>query len=364
MVSIVRNERRKPVVVVVSALGRTTRELAQAAERAALADIDQALKILGDIEASHCSLASELLAQSTEAESTTTRLHDIMHDARLVIRSVAISRQLTDRTLDRIMAYGEDLSRTIAAAALKGAGLGVEEIDARDVVVTTSAYGSAEPLLDKTAVRLMDIGNRLHNTEQTVVVTQGFVGQSEDGITTTMGKESSNLSATLLAASLSASEVIIWTDVEGVRSIDPHYAANTRVRTHLSYTQARQAAMRGLKLMYPTMITPAERAGIPIRIACANNPVGDSTVIDALQQDGIPVLFALPESERTTITVMFADLRSWFHAVATLPSDIHDFGIEHVEADITSQAASLVVNNDAVTAVLNHLHTQLCTQNA
>lgn len=363
MASIVRNELRKPVVVVVSALGRTTRELAHAAGLASKADTEQALQILERIETSHCLLANELLADGTEAESTTMRLRDTMHQARSVIQSVAIARQLSDRTLDRVMAYGEDLSRIIAAAALQGAGLDVTEIDARDIVVTTSAYGTAEPLFDKTTVRLQDVRSRLQSSENAVVVTQGFVGQTEDGITTTMGKESSNLSATLLAASLGATEVVIWTDVEGIRSIDPRYAATTHVRVHLSYTQARQAALRGLKLIYPTMISPAEHAGIPIRIASASNPRGDSTVIDATQHEGIPVLFALPEADHTTVTVMFASLRTWFHAVASLPPAIHDLAIQHVDADTTDQAASLVVDNEVVAAVLDHLHTQLCTKN-
>jgi aspartate kinase len=363
MVSIVRNELRKPVVVVVSALGRTTRELANAAGLAATAETEQALRILERIEAFHCALASELLAQGLGAKSTTTRLHDVMHQARSVIRSVGIARQLSDRTLDRVMAYGEDLSRIIAAAALEGAGLDVTEIDARDIVVTTSAYGSAEPLFEKTTVRVRDMQNHVRSSNNGVVVTQGFVGQTEDGSTTTMGKESSNLSATLFAASLGASEVVIWTDVEGVRSIDPRYATTTRVRAHLSYAQARQAAMKGLKLIYPTMISPAEQAGIPIRIASASNPAGESTIIDAQQQEGIPVLFAQPESNHTTVTAMFASLRSWLKAVASLPATIHDLAIQHVDADTTDQAASLVVDNEVVAAVLDHLHTQLCTKN-
>lgn len=363
MVSIIRNEQRKPVVAVVSALGHTTRDLAYAAKCAVTADTEQALKILKRIEASHCELASELLAHTAGSDATTMRLLDIMQQVRSVIRSIGIARQLSDRTLDRVMAYGEDLSRIIAVATLEQTELNVSEIDARDIIVTTSDYGAAEPLFDKTTVRLRDVREKLQQSETAVVVTQGFVGQTEDGITTTMGKESSNLSATLLAASLDATEVIIWTDVEGVRSIDPRYSVDTLVRTQLSYTQARQAALRGLKLIYPTMITPAERAGIPIRIASASNPRGDSTVIDATEQAGIPVLFALPDADHTTVTAMFASLRSWFNAVASLPTAIHDLAIQHVDADTTDQAASLIVDNEVVAAVLDHLHTKLCTKN-
>ena len=126
------------------------------------------------------------------------------------------------------------------------AGLTAREVDARTLIVTDSAHGHASPLLEPTRNRVQ---HALGTAPAGIVVTQGFVASSERGDTTTMGRESSNLSAALLAASLDASGVSIWTDVEGVRSADPSMCTNSFSIEHLHYDQARIAAAYGLKLL-------------------------------------------------------------------------------------------------------------------
>jgi aspartate kinase len=152
-----------------------------------------------------------------------------------------------------------------------------------------------------------------------VVVTQGFVGRTEHGDTTTMGTESSNLTAAIAGSLLHAREIVIWTDVPGVRSTDPSVAATTYVRPHLNYDQATLAAAHGLKLLYPTMIPPAAQAGVPIRIACPSDPHGDHTIIDAqpaspaaivVQDDhAVHMLFAHSGDVLRAISAAFEALR-------------------------------------------------------
>lgn len=363
MVSIIRNEPRRPIVLVVSALGTTTRELRQAANAAAHGSITEAMDAISAIETYHVAVASKILANTDEAPTTADKIHATLQEARLLLRSVSVARQLSARTMDRIMALGEDLSRTLAASVLSVHHIPAAEVDARELIVTTQASGRAEPLAEKSNVRIGMLRERLLSDNQAVIVTQGFVGQSEDGMTTTMGQESSNLSATFLAASLHASEVVIWTDVAGVRSIDPRYSTDSVVRSHLSYQQARLAALGGLKLIYPSMITPAEQAAIPIRIASAYQPSGDSTVIDSSDHAGVPVLIATTGDGTTSITVMFAQLGPWLNAIASLPQHIHDLHIKHVDADRASQAATIVADTNEATVVLDHLHHKLCRKN-
>jgi aspartate kinase len=258
------------------------------------------------------------------------------------------------------MALGEDLSRILACSVLRANSVEAVQIDARELIVTSSEHGAAKPLFEKSAIRIAQLLARRAFETRTVVVTQGFVGQSEVGATTTMGKESSNLTAVVLGATMGASEVVIWTDVEGVRSIDPKFGLYSAVRTQLSYKQARHAAVQGLKLIYPTMISPAEEAGIPIRIASAHHPLGESTCISDQEVAGIPVFITSAQETYTSVTVMFTHLHQWLQAVTALPREIHDSGIMRVHADQQSQAFTIAVRNELLYNVLESLHHQLC----
>jgi aspartate kinase len=359
MVSIVRSGLENPIVVVVSALGATTRHLIEAAEIARTQRYESAAQVLGNIEAYHHETGLELLGQAPALDDVTQQFSGVLRQARAVLRSVSVTRQLSPRTLDRLMAYGEDLARILAGAVLRANSIPAIELDARELIVTTSEHGSASPLFEKSAVRIEQLLAREVRSAQTVVVTQGFVGGSEEGATTTMGKESSNLTAVILGATLGATEVVIWTDVEGVRSIDPKLGIDSAVRANLSYTQARNAAMQGLKLMYPTMIAPAEKAGLAIRIASAHHPTGESTCISDQERGGVPVFITNSDGGHASVTVMFTSLHQWLEAVNMLPKEIHESSIVYVNADLEKQAFTLVVLNDVLYTVLELLHHQL-----
>lgn len=361
MVSIIRSAPAVPIVVVVSALGSTTRSLIEAAETAMVSDYEAAAQLLGNIETYHHTTASELLDLPSELHDTVQQFNGVLHQARVVLRSISVTRQLSPRTLDRFMALGEDLSRILVCSVLCSNSVDAMQVDARELIVTSSEHGSAKPLFEKSAIRIEQLLlARQAIQSRTVVVTQGFVGQSEQGATTTMGKESSNLTAVVLGSTLGASEVVIWTDVEGVRSVDPKFGLESVVRRQLSYRQARHAALQGLKLIYPTMISPAEESSIPIRIASAHHPLGESTYISNDEITGIPVFITKAEHDYTSVTVMFTHLHQWLQAVADLPQEIHDSGIIHVNADQQSQAFTIVVRNDLFNNVLESLHHQLC----
>jgi aspartate kinase len=360
MVSIIRSEQANPIVVVVSALGSTTRSLIEAAETAMASEYDTAAQLLSSIEAYHHATAAELLDEPSALHDTVEQFSGVVHQARVLLRSISVTRQLSPRTLDRLMALGEDLSRILACSVLRANSVEAVQIDARELIVTSSEHGAAKPLFEKSAVRIEQLLAGQAFGARTVVVTQGFVGQSEEGATTTMGKESSNLTAVVLGATMGASEVVIWTDVEGVRSIDPKFGLYSAVRTQLSYKQARHAAVQGLKLIYPTMISPAEEAGIPIRIASAHHPLGESTCISDQEVAGIPVFITSAEETYTSVTVMFTHLHQWLQAVTALPREIHDSGIMRVHADQQSQAFTIAVRNELLYNVLESLHHQLC----
>lgn len=267
-------------LVVVSALNRTTQDLADAAELAQQQDVQGAFGIVEAIVAAHRSLADELHL-TPEIHDHVLRLHERLFSEFIsVLRSIAVTRHLSPRTRDRIKAYGEDLAVVLVQAALQHAQVNCSRVDARTWLVSSPDHGAATPLLDQTQEQFHRIVTPLLRPGAWVV-TQGYVAATHDGITTTMGKESSNLTATVAGLMMQAEQIIIVTDVAGVRSADPHLVSHTELRPTLSFQQARIAAQHGVKLLYPTMIEPAERAGIPIMMHNLYGPVEEQTVIGA-----------------------------------------------------------------------------------
>ncbi|RPI67624.1 MAG: hypothetical protein EHM43_07180, partial [Ignavibacteriae bacterium] len=278
-----------PGVVVVSAFASTTRNLETAARTAAGGHEADAERLLKELMHVHDDLIASLISSPDEAASLRALLGEVDAQLHALLGGVAITRQLTARTLDRILAYGELMALHIARHVLKGAGIDAAWCDATTLVVTTDDHGAASPLTEKSQVRVDKLLRPMLDTHQFVLV-QGFVGATENGTVTTMGRESSNLSATFLASLLGADEVRIWTDVEGIRTGDPALAEKTDGIPTLSYEQARTAAHHGVKLLFATMIEPAERAGIPIRIGSVWNPSGGETRISHTDGDPLPIV--------------------------------------------------------------------------
>lgn len=312
----------QPALVVVSAIGSTTRELervAMLARDAAAADARDAAESLF---AAHTVVIDEAIRSTAVRGALMVQLQECRRELDLLIEGISITRQLTPRTLDTVMAIGESLSRHLVHHALIDAGLDACSIDARQVVVTDSTFGYATPLPDRTALRAEHDLRPLMDRHPIVVV-QGFVGRSEDGVTTTMGKESSNLTAVLLASVLGIHDVTIFTDVPGVRSADPSLCPDTLPRPTMSYAEARLAAVHGVKILYPTMIEPAENAGVAITIAgIASDTVGtqakmtaEVTRISASGGPCGPIVTAQLSADTCVLTCIFGEGMVWLQTV-------------------------------------------------
>lgn len=308
------------LLVVVSAFSTATRDLEYTARLAVKGQLDDARERLDHVVNDHRTLMKGLIPSPSVREALDLLLEGCRTELTNTLTGVSITRQLTPRTLDGILSYGEYMALHIARHVLGSRGIDVAGVDARDVIETDDRYGAARPLIDKTRVRvrqtLMPVLDAHH-----VVLIQGYVGRAEHGATTTMGKESSNLTASLLGSLLDAEEIVIWTDVAGIRSGDPQICEGTASRPRLSYVQARIAAEEGVKLLYPTMIDPAEQAGIPIRIAGAAEPDGDQTIIAAEASSCDPIVVLRDDMDsadnHVTVSVVFAPAAAWLDAAGT-----------------------------------------------
>lgn len=174
-------------------------------------------------------------------------------------------QELTPRTLDSISSLGERLSAPIVACALAELGAPSEAIDATELIVTDNSHGGADPLMDLTRERShARLGPLIERG--TLPVATGFIGATQEGVLTTLGRGGSDYSATILGAALDADEVIIWTDVDGVLTADPRLVPEARTIPEISYREATELAYFGAKVLHPKTLRAVEQAGIPVWI--------------------------------------------------------------------------------------------------
>ncbi len=283
-------------LVVLSALGRTTDALLEVAHAAERGDLVGALDGQRGIMANHRQVAGTLFVEAVPLalDEALTRLFG---ELELLLRGVAMLRELSPRSLDAIASIGERLSTLIFAAFL-----GAEWLDARTVIRTDARFGEAVPLPE--AIRelaQMNLAPRLGPGR--VVVTQGYIGATAEGLTTTLGRGGSDYSAALLGAALGAEEVQIWTDVEGVLTCDPRIVPEALPISELTFAEAAELAAFGAKVLHPATIQPAVEAGIPVTVRHSRRPQGCFTTISAAVHPGRPITALAGRWPVTVLTV-------------------------------------------------------------
>ncbi len=251
-------------VVVVSAMAKTTRRLLDSAEAAAAGNLAAALAGCEELRAFHRREGEAAVPAAVRA-ALAAALERSFAALRTLLVRLAREHRLPPRDADAAAAFGEVLASEILAAALPGFGVDAAWIDARQVIVTDAAFTRARPLYDETGTRLRAAVLPLVERGKVPVV-GGYIGSTIDGVVTTLGKEGSDFSAAIVGAAIGATEIQIWTDVDGILTADPRLVpAARRVRT-LSFAESLELACSGAKKPHPGTLGPASRAGVPIRI--------------------------------------------------------------------------------------------------
>jgi bifunctional aspartokinase / homoserine dehydrogenase 1 len=265
-------------VVVVSATAGTTDALVRAAEQATSGDASGAQQTIERLSEQHRNLIADLVG--VNGASALTEIVDLTDRTIALLRSVALLRECSTRSLDSILSYGERVSAPIVAAVLNAKGVSAEALSAEGLVVTDDAFGHANPLLEITRDRIeQQLVPRIRYG--TVPVVTGFVGSTVDGVTTTLGRGGSDYSAAVLAAALGAAECRIYTDVSGVMSADPRIVSDAKPLPAISYAEAAELSYFGAKVIHPRTVLPAVEAGIPVRILNTFAPDDPGTTITA-----------------------------------------------------------------------------------
>jgi len=278
--ALVTGARAQRPCVVLSAMGKTTDALFATARAAEAGAIDEALATAATTFARAERASRELFGtDSPHLASCVAALGAMRSELEVLLRGVTLLRELTPRTSDAIVAHGERIATTLFAALLAAQGVDVVHQDARTVMRTDDRFGSATPLRGEIR-SLAALHIAPHLARGAVVVTQGYVGGTAQGFTTTLGRGGSDWSAALLGEALGAAEVQIWTDVEGVLTADPRIVPQARPIASLSPAEAAELAAFGAKVLHPATIQPAVDAGIPVTVRHTLRPRGAFTTID------------------------------------------------------------------------------------
>jgi aspartate kinase len=273
---IVAGERRSRLVVV-SALSRVTDALLDVARLAEAGDAAGAGQAARALHRRHEEMAP-IVRSAPQRASLLATIDTLFAELETIVHALAVVEEVTPRSSDAIVAFGELASSRIVAAALEDAGLPTRWLDARALLVTDAQHGAAVPDRDATRVRLDTLVGPLL-AEGLVPVTGGFVGATASGLTTTLGRGGSDFSAALFGAGLAAEEIQIWTDVDGMLTADPRVVAEPRVVPHLSFDEASELAYFGAKVLHPSTILPAVDLGIPVRILNSHRPEAPGTLV-------------------------------------------------------------------------------------
>jgi aspartate kinase len=266
--AIVRDELPTGGLVVVSALRGTTDSILDACAIAGRGDLPAAQAILEALRSRHEEVAGELGCLQ-EVQADWNPLFDRLDQ---VLTGMAMLGEATPRGKDGALAVGETLSAYLAARCFGG-----EFHEVRDVMKTDSRFGKARPQLG--AIRHAAAPWRAALAQGLLWVTQGFLGATPDGVTTTLGRGGSDTTATLLGEALGADEVQIWTDVDGVLTADPSLVRGARPIPQMSLSEAEALSAFGAKVLHADSLAPGGRAGFRLVVANTLRPGASRTEI-------------------------------------------------------------------------------------
>jgi aspartokinase/homoserine dehydrogenase 1 len=269
--------RRSPVVAVASAMGGVTDQLLAAARDAEAGRLPAARVVVEGLRERHEEAARAL---SRATGSCLTFDARPLEELLTALSGVSLLRERSPRVTDLIASFGERLSAPLVAATLSARGVPSAAVDARRMLVTDEAHGSAscdrkrsDPRVRRRLLPMVRKG--------VVPVVTGFIARSPRGETTTLGRSGSDTTAALLGAALRARQVVIWTDVDGVLSADPRIVRGARLLPRLSFREAAEMTYFGAKVLHFPAVIPAIAAGIPLVIRNSFRPDAPGTTIAA-----------------------------------------------------------------------------------
>jgi aspartate kinase len=265
---IVKARLERTPVVVVSAMGKTTNKLLAIAAAAIEGDRQEYIRQIHDLRDFH-SREARIVVPLAHRAALDRMLDEHFQELTELVKGLAVLGELTPRSIDAISSYGERLSSRIVSLAFEHFGMRSEHVDSRQFIVTDRRHTQAAPNYAATYGRLETLPTL---AKDRVLVMGGFIGATEDGVTTTLGRGGSDFTAAIVGAGMGANEIQIWTDVDGMLTVDPTILpGGHRVKT-ISFAEAAELAYFGAKVLHPATLVPAMEKNIPVMILNSRRP--------------------------------------------------------------------------------------------
>ncbi len=309
-------------VVVVSATSGTTNQLLQCFHLLLERKKEALHQSLNTLEEKHIAIALEMKCDDIEFKS----LKKIFQDLRLLIAQIETglfenrqieNQQNSDKELDQLLSFGELLSSHLFTLLLKKKQISTTFFDVRKIMRTTDHFGKAEPCVDEVG-KLSQLHLVPLLESHTVVVTQGFIGATAEGDTTTLGRGGSDYSAAIIAESLEANVLQIWTDVPGIFTIDPNCVPGARAIPRISFGEAAELANFGAKVLHPATLWPAIRKKIQVFVGSTFNPNGGGTWIFSELEETPAIRAIAMRKNQTLVTVTSLNMLNVYGFLAKL----------------------------------------------
>jgi bifunctional aspartokinase / homoserine dehydrogenase 1 len=264
----------KGVAAVFSAMGGVTNKLLEAGAKATEGDLTY-LEIVQAIENRHFEVVRALIDVKSQSK-VFANIRTIINELDDLLKGISLIRETSTRTSDLVVSFGERLSTTLIYEILKAQGVDCQYLDARKVVRTNASFGMAEVNFEITNRQIQE---HFSKTKSLQLIT-GFIGSTEKGETTTLGRGGSDYTGSIFGAALNAEEIEIWTDVDGMMTADPRKVKNAFTIPTITYSEAMELTHFGAKVIYPPSLQPAFSKNIPIRVLNTFNTDFVGTVVN------------------------------------------------------------------------------------
>ena len=322
--AIVGGRRKKGLqtIVVVSAMAKVTDQLLAAAAAAGRGDKTGAMAISARLRNRHIDTATELLEEQRFL-GLQTAIHQEFDALDDLLRGISAVGELTARTGDLVVSFGERLSSRMVAAAFDQHGLNGTHVDARTCIITDANYGKAAPQEAAIEAKLVELVLPLLEEGRTPVM-GGFIGSTVEGITTTLGRGGSDYTAALVGGGLHAGAIEIWTDVNGIMTTDPRIVPEALRVKSISFEEAAELAYFGAKVLHPATILPAVQKSIPVWVLNSRNAENEGTKITAVAPRCKSPFKCIAAKKKLTIIDIVASRMLMSHGYLKAVFDVFD----------------------------------------
>ncbi len=348
----IKTRRAPKTIMVVSAISEATNILTELTKLATENKHASCKKIINKLKNRHLKISHDLLRSNKKLlDQTTAQICAYFAEIEIALKKISLTAKLSARSFAKVVSYGELLSTTILHAAMLEHNIKNILVDAHHIITTNNNYLKGVPNLEYMAKVVPPLLNKYLN-QNTIILTQGFVAGTIEGATTILGREGSDYSASLIGMVMDASEIQIWTDVDGIMTGDPRTLARTKFIPQLSFQEAAELSYFGAKVIHPLTIQPAAQKNIPVRILNSTklDPKQKGTLITNNTKTKQTKVSSITYREDITILNIASPQTPSHDFIATVFSLLHS---EQIAIDIAITAGS---NISLVTNQSNQLN--------